>query len=346
MKGWHKYGVGSERDWPYRVGPRAERGLNETRTSSALKRPLGAYFRVDETGRLVTQHGGSAAAIWCAPPGRIGRGARGADRTTPAALTPLRSLLVLETEQDYARFGVATPEPVTDQRHIGEEGRWGRGRASPAWKSPPDVPDPHLAQGPADAFVRQAGILGTLQQTEAVIGQAYGIGGSGLVGTGSGGGGTAEGTIGLGNLGTIGRVDGSNSNGSGYGRGVGGLGGRRARAPDVIPGQASVRGPARQGDRPPHHPPPHQRGEVLLRAGADQESPPRRPRHRPVHHRGVGPGHRLDPSELEHRKRAGRDLHRAGCPPLGVLPAAWRAESSSSRTPSCSLPDRRYGRGK
>ena len=93
--------------------------------------------------------------------------------------------------------------------------------------------------------MRQAGILGTLQQTEAVIGQAYGVGGSGLVGTGSGGGGTAEGTIGLGNLGTIGAIrgiDDSHGNGSGYGRGAGGLGGRRARAPDVIPGQANVRG--------------------------------------------------------------------------------------------------------
>src|SRR4029079_1017190 len=30
--------------------------------------------------------------------------------------------------------------------------------------------------------------------------------------------------------------------GSGYGRGAGGLGGRRAKAPDVIPGQANVRG--------------------------------------------------------------------------------------------------------
>ena len=57
------------------------------------------------------------------------------------------------------------------------------------------------------------------------------------------GGGTAEGTIGLGNLGTIGAADGKGEgNGSGYGRGVGGLGGRRASAPDVIPGQATVRG--------------------------------------------------------------------------------------------------------
>ena len=73
------------------------------------------------------------------------------------------------------------------------------------------------------------------------IGQAYGVGGLGVVGTGSGSGGTGEGTIGLGNLGTIG-ADVGGGNGSGYGRGVGGLGPRRARAPDVIPGQAAVRG--------------------------------------------------------------------------------------------------------
>jgi TonB family protein len=48
-------------------------------------------------------------------------------------------------------------------------------------------------------------------------------------------------TIGLGNLGTIGK-GGGGGNGSGYGRGAGGLGGRRAKAPDVIPGQANVRG--------------------------------------------------------------------------------------------------------
>jgi TonB family protein len=73
------------------------------------------------------------------------------------------------------------------------------------------------------------------------IGEAYGVGGLGLVGTGAGGGGTGEGTIGLGNLGTIGK-GGGGGNGSGYGRGAGGLGGRRAKAPDVIPGQANVRG--------------------------------------------------------------------------------------------------------
>jgi TonB family protein len=135
-------------------------------------------------------------------------------------------------------------------------------------KGPKDNPDPHLAKKLAEEQAKNAGILGVLKQTEGShiasifgrdsalgsdadnvlgglignqIGEAYGVGGLGLVGTGSGGGGTGEGTIGLGNLGTIGK-GGGGGNGSGYGRGAGGLGGRRAKAPDVIPGTANVRG--------------------------------------------------------------------------------------------------------
>jgi TonB family protein len=135
-------------------------------------------------------------------------------------------------------------------------------------KGPKDNPDPHLAKKLAEEQAKTAGILGVLKMNEGShlasifgrdtalgndpsdvlgglignqIGEAYGVGGLGLVGTGSGGGGTGEGTIGLGNLGTIGK-GGGGGNGSGYGRGAGGLGGRRARAPDVIPGQANVRG--------------------------------------------------------------------------------------------------------
>ena len=44
------------------------------------------------------------------------------------------------------------------------------------------------------------------------------------------------------------------------------------KAPDVIPGMRHVRGLARQGDHPPHRPPPPQRGEVLLRPGAREVS--------------------------------------------------------------------------
>lgn len=159
------------------------------------------------------------------------------------------------------------------KRHKGEEGKMGKKTSKNkeglyGLKGPKDNPDPHLAKKLAEEQAKNAGILGVLKQTEGShiasifgrdsalgndaddvlgglignqIGEAYGVGGLGLVGTGSGGGGTGEGTIGLGNLGTIGH-GGGGGNGSGYGRGAGGLGGRRAKAPDVIPGQANVRG--------------------------------------------------------------------------------------------------------
>jgi TonB family protein len=159
------------------------------------------------------------------------------------------------------------------KRHKGEEGKMGKKTSKNkeglyGLKGPKDNPDPHLAKKLAEENAKNAGILGVLKQTEGShiasifgrdsalgndadnvlgglignsIGEAYGVGGLGLVGTGSGGGGTGEGTIGLGNLGTIGK-GGGGGNGSGYGRGAGGLGGRRAHAPDVIPGQANVRG--------------------------------------------------------------------------------------------------------
>ncbi len=159
------------------------------------------------------------------------------------------------------------------KRHKGEEGKMGKKTSKNkeglyGLKGPKDNMDPHLAKKLAEENAKNAGILGVLKMSEGShlasifgrdtaagndaenvlggligneIGEAYGVGGLGLVGTGSGGGGTGEGTIGLGNFGTIGK-GGGGGNGSGYGRGAGGLGGRRARAPDVIPGQANVRG--------------------------------------------------------------------------------------------------------
>jgi TonB family protein len=159
------------------------------------------------------------------------------------------------------------------KRHKGEEGKMGKKTSKNkeglyGLKGPKDNPDPHLAKKLAEEAIKNSGILGVLKMAEGShiasifgrdtalgtdpenvlgglignqIGEAYGVGGLGLVGTGAGGGGTGEGTIGLGNYGTIGK-GGGGGNGSGYGRGAGGLGGRRAKAPDVIPGQANVRG--------------------------------------------------------------------------------------------------------
>ncbi len=59
----------------------------------------------------------------------------------------------------------------------------------------------------------------------------YGVGGLGWVNTALGGGGTGEGTIGLGNLSVLGE----DTSAGGYGRGAGGLGGRRASPSETIP---------------------------------------------------------------------------------------------------------------
>ena len=159
------------------------------------------------------------------------------------------------------------------KRHKGEEGKMGKKTSKNkaglyGLKGPQDNKDPHLAKMLAEESAQKAGVLGILKAQEGShlasifgrdsalgndaenvlgglvgteIGEAYGVGGLGLVGSGRGGGGTGEGTIGLGNLGTIGKGGGGGS-GSGYGRGAGGLGGRRASAPDVVPGTAQVRG--------------------------------------------------------------------------------------------------------
>lgn len=54
MKGWHKHGVCGDDCWPYNTLS-ADNRLNEMRTSDALKRPLGAYYRVNHKD-LVSMH--------------------------------------------------------------------------------------------------------------------------------------------------------------------------------------------------------------------------------------------------------------------------------------------------
>ena len=98
-----------------------------------------------------------------------------------------------------------------------------------------------LSKGPISGLEAE-NALGNLQAT--LIGNAYGAGGLDLVGTGSGGGGTGEHTLGgNGGLRTLGAFGNGDGNGAGYDHGVGGLHGRRAsRVPDVIPSIANVRG--------------------------------------------------------------------------------------------------------
>jgi TonB family protein len=82
--------------------------------------------------------------------------------------------------------------------------------------------------------------------SRTTIADAYGVGGIGVVGTGAGGGGEFEHTLGLGGppgLGTIGRFGGKDGPGSGYGGKAGGLTRHVVRAvPGIYQGVANVRG--------------------------------------------------------------------------------------------------------
>jgi TonB family protein len=83
-------------------------------------------------------------------------------------------------------------------------------------------------------------VLGHLEGV--TIADEYGVGSMGVLGTGSGGGGTHEGLVGGGGLGTIGRFGTGPGDGPGYGVGVGRLATRKPTVPSFIPGASTVRG--------------------------------------------------------------------------------------------------------
>ena len=59
MKGWHKHGICSDTCWPYKAIKANIGGLTQEKTSDALKRPLGAYYRVNHKD-LVSMHAAMA----------------------------------------------------------------------------------------------------------------------------------------------------------------------------------------------------------------------------------------------------------------------------------------------
>ncbi|HEX7597893.1 MAG TPA: AgmX/PglI C-terminal domain-containing protein [Polyangia bacterium] len=136
-------------------------------------------------------------------------------------------------------------------------------------KGPANNQDPHMSKQQAAAQAANSGILGVLsRQGSSVssifgretalgndpedalgnligvqIGNSAGLGGLSMYGTGAGGGGTGENTIGFGQLnrmGTLGRGAGGDGT---YGQHVGALiPTRRPKVPEVFPGTAVVRG--------------------------------------------------------------------------------------------------------
>lgn len=59
MKGWHKHGVCSETEWPYAAKKTKSDSLNTKRANDGLRRPLGAYYRVNHKD-LVAMHAAMA----------------------------------------------------------------------------------------------------------------------------------------------------------------------------------------------------------------------------------------------------------------------------------------------
>jgi hypothetical protein len=164
-------------------------------------------------------------------------------------LSPYTSMLVLETDGDYARFGIDRKQPssvltVSNARVAqtavpkrvlpGDTSRTGGPNAPTAPWGGAGASDPANARG---------------NMWGDAIGDAFGAGGLGLSGVGEGGGGRGEG-IGLGSVGTIGHGAGasagstsSTGTGSGFGAGAGRIGGSHAtRAPQIRAGATQVNG--------------------------------------------------------------------------------------------------------
>jgi hypothetical protein len=55
MKGWQKHGVCQQDSWPYKLTRHDPAGLTQARTADAMRRPLGAYLRVNHKD-LVAMH--------------------------------------------------------------------------------------------------------------------------------------------------------------------------------------------------------------------------------------------------------------------------------------------------
>ena len=169
----------------------------------------GAFEQRVEIAGAPTSTGGTVARLWARQRIEALGDAEGTTRRHAAEITALGLAHRLMTS--YTSF-VA----IDSRRRAGEAA------------VPVDQPAP-MPRGVSDAAGGRYGSAGS----ESLEGSHLGA----LFGTGHGGGGTGEGTIGLGALGTIGAGGGA----AGYGRGAGGLGGRTSSS-DIVAGVPSIRG--------------------------------------------------------------------------------------------------------
>jgi tetratricopeptide (TPR) repeat protein len=157
-------------------------------------------------------------------------------------LTRHTALLVLESEAEYRRYGIRRAA----RSNILIAGAHGVDVVQPRDDSaPPASNGLYAMRSASDAPLSTIWGMGGGAEPPATPGRtksARMAGVLGLVGTGRGGGGIHEGTIGLGNVGLVGKGGGGGA-GVGYGRGAGaGFGGRGARIPQVRQARARVEG--------------------------------------------------------------------------------------------------------
>lgn len=157
--------------------------------------------------------------------------------------SPYTSYLVLETEEDYARFKIDR-NALTDVLAV-EKGRLTvKHRSAPDFGKLTAAKSDAQRQRPAEAAPSASSMIDLLNTPGGgdpsargnmwgdAVGDAFGAGGLGLSGVGEGGGGRGEG-IGLGNIGTIGHGAGTGT-GQGFGSGHGRLGGSHASNPPTL----------------------------------------------------------------------------------------------------------------
>jgi hypothetical protein len=178
-------------------------------------------------------------------------------------MSPFTSLLVLETERDYARFNIdrralvdiltidggnvavmkrswaplKAPAPMDRDMEIGQRRPAEDARSSPrgAPMAQAAPPPPSASAAPGDSMSARGNMWGS------EIGDSFGAGGLGLSGVGEGGGGRGEG-IGLGRIGVVGHGSGTGT-GQGFGSSQQRLGGEhRSPAPTVRMGATQVSG--------------------------------------------------------------------------------------------------------
>jgi TonB family protein len=166
-----------------------------------------------------------------------------------------------------------TDEGDAGKRHKGEAGKMGDPEARKTdkrygIKGPAENPDPHMARDQQKDMAGKAGIISVLQQSLNMptspfgretasgkdaenalgsligidIGQNWGLGGFAMYGTGRGGGGDGEGTIGVGDLGTIGHCCGNKDGGFGPPGGPKLKNGISIKAPKITAGTGTAIG--------------------------------------------------------------------------------------------------------